>query len=93
MSLPNSRIPKLHNKHAGTAPADAVYIGRGSPYGNPFVVGVDGGRDECCDRYETEVLPRLDVEALRGRDLVCFCVPRRCHGHAIMRKLYGSPTE
>src|SRR5205823_722056 len=24
---------------AGTAPPGAVYIGRGSPYGNPFVVG------------------------------------------------------
>lgn len=89
MSAAHQCWPRLHNKHHGTAPPDAVYIGRGSPWGNPFKVGVDGVRGECCDRFEAEVLPTLDVESLRGKDLVCFCSPRRCHGHSIMRKLYG----
>lgn len=78
--------PKVHNKHHRTAPADAVYIGRGSPYGNPFVLGRDGDRDEVCDRFEAEILPALDVTALAGKDLVCFCAPKRCHGDAILRK-------
>lgn len=78
----------LHNKYAGTAPPDAVYIGRGSPYGNPFVIGKDGDRDIVCDRFESEVLPTLDVEPLRDRHLVCFCAPKRCHGESILRKLY-----
>ncbi len=76
----------VFNRHAQNAPPDAVYVGRGSPYGNPFVVGRDGTRDEVCDRFEREVLPNLDVSALRGRDLVCFCSPLRCHGDAILRK-------
>jgi hypothetical protein len=66
-----------------------VYIGRGSPWGNPFKIGTDGDRDEVCDRFEREVLPTLDVEPLRGKNLVCFCAPQRCHGDAILRKLAG----
>lgn len=30
--------PKLYNRKTG-APADAVYIGRGSAWGNPFPIG------------------------------------------------------
>ncbi len=81
--------PRLFNKHADMVPKDAVYIGRGSPYGNPFVIGIHGDREEVCDRFEREVLPKLDVSALRGRDLVCYCSPKRCHGHAIMKKANG----
>lgn len=78
---------KVHNKHHKTAPKDAVYIGRGSPWGNPFVIGKDGNRDEVCDKFETEILPNLDLEPLRGKDLVCFCKPARCHGDSIIKAL------
>ena len=78
---------RVHNKRAGTAPPDAAYIGRGSPWGNPFVIGRDGDRDAVCDRFERETLPTLDIEPLRGRDLVCFCKPARCHGDPILAKL------
>ena len=84
-------MPKVYNKHHHDAPADAVYIGRGSPWGNPFRIGVNGSRDEVCDRFEQEILPTLNVEPLRGKDLVCFCNPARCHGNAILRKLYTDP--
>lgn len=79
---------KVHNKYHNTAPADAVYIGRGSPWGNPFIIGKDGDRDEVCDRFEKEILPVLDLEPLRGKSLVCFCAPKRCHGHSIIKALY-----
>lgn len=79
-------MAKVHNKHHKTAPESAVYIGRGSPYGNPFVIGKHGSRDDVCDRFEADILPALDVSALRGKDLVCFCAPSRCHGDAILRK-------
>lgn len=81
--------PKLHNKRKGTAPPGSVYIGRGTPWGNPFRVGKDGTREEVIAKFEAQVLPGLDVEPLRGKPLVCFCVPLRCHGHVIMRALYG----
>lgn len=79
-------MPKVHNKYHNTAPADAVYIGRGSPYGNPFVIGKHGTREEVINRFEEEILPTLDVSALRGKDLVCFCKPKACHGDSILKK-------
>lgn len=80
----------VHNKRAGTAPQDAVYIGRGTPWGNPFILGRDGDRDTVCDRFEREILPTLDLEPLRGKDLVCWCKPARCHGDAIRAALETS---
>jgi hypothetical protein len=78
--------PRVYNKHHGDAPASAVYIGRGSPWGNRFVIGKDADRDQVCNRFECEQLPDMDVSALTGRDLVCFCAPHRCHGDSILLK-------
>lgn len=79
-------MPQVFNKHHKNAPSDAVYIGRGSPFGNPFVIGQDGDRDGVCERFKNEILPTLDVSSLRGKDLVCYCAPHRCHGDDILRK-------
>lgn len=79
-------MPRVLNKHKDVIPKDAFYCGRGSPYGNPFIIGRDGDRDEVCDRFEKEILPTLDVSALRGKDLVCFCAPKRCHCYPILVK-------
>lgn len=43
-------------------------------------------RDDVCDRFDAEQLPDMDVSALRGKDLICFCAPKRCHCDAILRK-------
>ncbi len=60
--------------HCKRAPFD-VYIGRGAGggvWGNPWVVGPDGTRDEVCDRYETWLRTGRDfghpeaTEARRG---------------------------
>jgi len=79
-------LPKVLNKKISGVPEGAVYCGRGSPYGNPYVVGRDGSRAEVCDRFEKEILPTLDVSVLRGKDLVCFCAPLLCHCDAILKK-------
>lgn len=78
--------PRVHNKYHRSAPPGSIYIGRGSPWGNPFVIGIDGDRDEVCRRYEEEILPTLDVSPLRGKHLVCYCAPARCHGDALLRR-------
>ncbi len=80
-------MPRVFNRNRETYPAGAIYIGRGSLWGNPFVIGKDGDRDAVIDRYEAEALPGLDLADLRGRDLVCFCHPLRCHGHSILREI------
>jgi hypothetical protein len=78
--------PLVYNKHHGDAPAEAIYIGRGSPWGNRFVIGQHGDRDQVCNRFECEQLPDLDVTPLTGKSLVCFCAPHRCHGDPILLK-------
>lgn len=87
-------VPKVHNKYHNTAPVDATYIGRGSPWGNPFIIGKDGDRDEVCDKYEAMVLADPDYvrtakAALKGRNLVCFCAPKRCHGDFLLALANG----
>lgn len=79
-------MPIVYNIKNPRRPKNAVYCGRGSPYGNPFHIGKDGTREQVCDRFKAEVLPSLDVSELRGRDLVCFCKPLRCHCDDILEK-------
>lgn len=87
-------MPKVHNKYHKTAPADAVYIGRGSPFGNPFIIGKDGDRDKVCDLYmdwaesQPEFIQYIKRE-LRGKDLICFCKPQRCHGDFLIMVANG----
>ena len=84
---------KVLNKNKDQIPPNSKYIGRGSLYGNPFVIGKDGTREEVIKKFEDEILPTLDVESLRGFNLVCFCAPKRCHGHSIYNKLYRKTIE
>lgn len=79
-------MPKVYNKHHGNTPKSAIYVGRGSPWGNPFVMTSNSMRDVVCDRFECEILPGLDLTALRNKDLVCYCAPRRCHADALLRE-------
>lgn len=83
-------MPRVLNKHRDAVPSTALYCGRGSIAGNPFRIGPDGDRDAVCDRYE-EWAPKQDwwrdfLVTARGRDLVCFCAPRRCHCDFILRE-------
>lgn len=83
---------KVLNKHHGAAPPGAVNIMRPSPLGNPFVIGKDGDRDEVCDkhaRYAEERVKRdpgfaAAVADLHGKDVLCCCAPKRCHGDDLL---------
>ena len=86
-----------------------VYIGRGSPFGNPFRIGNDGTREEVLEKYRVYFYERIArdsefkmmVESLRGKTLGCFCRPVNgfngklmCHGQIIAGYLDGiEPTE
>ncbi len=88
---------KVLNKHRCGVPAGAVYVGRGSPWGNPFRIGVDGDRATAIRKYERwlrgqHALLRALGE-LRGKDLVCFCAPEACHADLLMRLANGSRAE
>lgn len=63
----------------------AVRIDRGTRFGNPFVLGEDGDRNEVCDNYRDQYLPCKPsiikrIHELCGKVLICHCYPLRCHG-------------
>lgn len=71
-----------------------VYIGRGTPWGNPFPVGkLDGQyeREEAISLYQqhfeknilTDPGLRRGLLGLRGLRLACHCKPLACHGDVI----------
>lgn len=73
-----------------------VYIGRGGPWGNPFIIGRDGSRKEVLALYEDWIArrPALHDRArreLRGKILGCYCKPLDCHGDTLARIANG-PT-
>ncbi len=88
---------RVLNKHHAGVPAGAVYIGRGSKWGNPFRIGPDGDRAAVIAKYERwladqhHLLRALDE--LHGRDLVCFCAPRPCHGDLLLRLANATREE
>ena len=48
---PAGRVPRVLNKRTDRIPANAIYCGRPSPFGNPFAIGRDGTRDDVCDKF------------------------------------------
>ena len=59
-------MPTVFNKYH-KPPSTAVYIGRGSPWGNPFVIGKDGDRDTVCDKYAAMGAPEhANLNTLHG---------------------------
>lgn len=75
---------RVWNKREHNIPVDAVYVGRPSKYGNPFVIGRDGTREDVISKYEAWIKDK-DVSQLRGKDLVCWCAPLPCHADVLMR--------
>ena len=96
----SARPITIVNKHHGKS---GEYIGRGSPLGNPFVIGKDGSREHVIAKYRVwlneqimrknpvvlDELNRLGNKAIdeKGLALQCFCYPKPCHGEVIKEKL------
>lgn len=72
--------------HCKRDPYD-VYIGRGSKWGNPFVIGKDGSRADVIAKYCDYIAKRPDLlgamHELRGKVIACWCAPQACHGDVL----------
>ena len=77
-----------------------VYIGRAGKgkngyWGNPFLLGKDGNREEVLETYRAwfnkrviaDLQFKLKLEQLKGKRLGCFCSPQLCHGDVIAEYL------
>lgn len=75
-----------------------VYIGRSTIFGNPFRITKKLTRARVIALYRTHFWKTIEpmsagsgydpkfrkaVHALKGKTLVCHCVPKACHGNVI----------
>lgn len=75
-------------------PSTAVYIGRGSRWGNPFTVE-EHGREQAIALYREQMVEhkqrdptgyRALLEPLIGKDVACFCsLEQACHGDVLLK--------
>ncbi len=96
---------EIVNRHSvnGAWPSRAIYVGRGTPLGNPYVIGEHGDRDEVIDQYaawldwQIQVCNPVVLTALAGlREdsiLVCSCAPLRCHAEVIAQRWVSFMAE
>ena len=86
----------LNKKDTKIIPHNAIYIGRPSFWGNPFVIGEDGDREDVLAMHALWLkdLWRNDIghdqfasrlQELLGKDLVCWCAPLPCHGDTLRK--------
>lgn len=68
--------------------SDAVYIGRGSKWGNPYRIGGGVSREGSIVMFMEYLLnkPELlgSLHELKGKFLVCYCAPEACHGDVLI---------
>lgn len=84
--------PKVVNRRylpKGSLPENAVYVGRPSPWGNPYRLGAGRSRAQVIEHYRAwlERYPEMAERArkeLRGKDLVCWCAPEPCHADVLL---------
>jgi hypothetical protein len=81
--VPVKYAPQVLNRHRHWVPPSAIYIGRGTPWGNPYAVE-QYGREHACALFREHVLPTINLNPLRGRVLLCSCYPAACHGDALV---------
>jgi len=72
-----------------------VYIGRGSGFGNPYAIGIEGDdRDEVIRKFkydfDRDFLKdnfKRRILKYRGKQLGCHCKPMSCHGDVLVEFL------
>ncbi len=80
---------KYRMQYRNQMPANTIYVGRPSSYGNPFKVRTNG-RDDCNKRYRKWLMIKMDagtinIERLRGKNLACWCaLDQECHADILL---------
>ena len=87
---------KIYNKRNNNVPSAAIYIGRPSKWGNPFIMTNDTPyeRDRVIQLFKKYAIKRLLNEPnwltpLKNKDLVCWCSPKPCHAEVLIDLLKG----
>ena len=92
MKAPEPRRIKLQRTRGWRTPDNTVVVARPTRWGNPFVPGTPGipDRAEAVRRYRAMIaadaaLQAAAREALRGRNLACWCpLDGPCHADVLL---------
>lgn len=94
------QITSVVNKDSGQS--FDIYIGRGSPLGNPFPIehGTDKDRAYVIEKYREYFYEKIVsnpemtkyLDSLHGLKLGCHCKPAPCHGDIIAEYLNSSQS-
>jgi len=78
--------------HVKQSVMGAVLVDRSTPWGNPYVMEFPSQeeRDRVCEEFEIYATKRNQedpdwLKPLVGKDLKCWCYPRRCHAETLIR--------
>ena len=85
-------MPSVLNIRVHGVPEGAVLCDRSTKWGNPFIIGRDGTREEVIEKYDEHLYQSglaEDLHELRGRDLVCHCAPKPCHCDVLIKRANG----
>lgn len=79
----------MYRVHCKSGKPYGVYIGRPSKFGNPYVIGRDGTREEVIAKYRIWIRQQKHltdaVTALYGKTLGCWCRDdQACHGDVLI---------
>lgn len=96
-----AEVVNRHSDFPDCNVTSGIYIGRGTKWGNPYgdkpgpgVLYVVADRAAAVAGYRKHILGRPDllaqVRELIGKQLVCSCAPRQCHGE-VLAELAGLP--
>lgn len=73
----------------GILPAHAVFIDKGSPWENPFRVGIHGDQHEVIRKYEMALAHSPEtlesIDHLKGKDLITYDDRVPSHGHVLLK--------
>jgi len=66
-----------------------IRIDRQTEWGNPFIIGRDGTREQVIEKYRRWLLTQKQllakIHTLKGKVLGCWCKPAACHGDILAR--------
>lgn len=88
-------MPRVLNKRTDKIPPDAIYVGRPSKWGNPYMVYPHKGalirvaHSLAVNQYKEYIAEHPELievakKELRGKDLVCWCAPLPCHADILL---------
>lgn len=91
-------MPEVRNvRVSGKSDPKTVYVGRPTKWGNPFIIGRDGTREEVVAMYRERLLltpPLLEsLHELTGKNLSCWCAPEQCHADVLLELANQKETD